>query len=68
MIFNAMLDSALGLCYQGKNGRIYTKKPNNRMITYMLDRAFGRPGVAKDEVYHEPEPDYSYIKTLHLKK
>ena len=63
-LFNSMLDLALGLCYQGKNGRIYTKKPNLKMIRYMFDQAFGRPPVAKDNVYYkqESEPDYSYIK------
>lgn len=62
MIFNAMLDSALGLCYQGKNGRIYTKKNEQSHDHIYVRSGVWSAGVAKDEVYHEPEPDYSYIK------
>ena len=42
-IVDAQIDSATGISYVGKQGRIYTEPPNTKVGEYLLNQVAGKP-------------------------
>mgnify|MGYP001559097671 CR=1 FL=1 len=41
-LVNAQIDSAVGLMYEAKNGRVYTKEPDTKALEYLLNQGAGK--------------------------
>lgn len=44
-IVSAQIDSATGISYSGKHGKIYTQLPNTKVGEYLLNQVAGKPTV-----------------------
>ena len=52
-IVDAQIDSATGISYVGKQGRIYTESPNTKVGEYLLNQVAGKPTANIDVVSNE---------------
>lgn len=60
-IVSAQIDSAKGLFYLGKEGKIYTQLPNTRVAEYLLNQVAGK---AKESVQIQSDDERPWIINL----
>jgi len=60
-IVSAQIDSAKGLFYIGKKGKIYTQLPNTRVGEYLLNQVAGK---AKESVQVQSDDERPWIINL----
>jgi|SRR3989344_6062922 len=52
-IVRAQIDSAVGISYAGKEGRVYVQLPNTKVGEYLLNQVAGKPKEKIDVIMDE---------------
>ena len=55
-IVSAQIDSAKGLFYLGKGGKIYTQLPNTRVGEYLLNQVAGKAKESVEVISSDEQP------------